>query len=368
MRRLTKKVMVGWVPVGGDAPIAVQSMTTTQTANAEETLQQIFRLAAAGCEIIRVAVPTREDAAGLPEIVERSPLPVVADIHFDYRLALIAADAGVHKIRFNPGNIGTNEQQRRERVALIVEKCKEKKIPIRVGVNSGSIDREVYGTEPEAIAKCALDMVKYIEDCDYNQLIVSLKSFDVPTTIQSYRYFSERSNYPLHLGITESGLPFEGSIRSSIGFGVLLWEGIGDTIRYSLTGDPEIEVKAGWELLKSLNLRNRGVTIVSCPTCGRIQIDLFKLVDQVKSRLETMDLVEPISVAVMGCIVNGPGESQDADVGVAGGRGIGIIYRKGQMVKKVKEDEILDTLMEQVAAVDAERRSALQREPLAARV
>lgn len=363
-RRKTRPVWVGDVQIGGDAPIVVQSMTTADTRDPQATLRQIHELAEAGCEIVRVAVPDRVAAAALAEIVPRSPIPVVADIHYQHTLALKAIEAGVHKLRLNPGNI-----RKPEEVRQVVAKAKERGIPIRIGVNFGSLPpmtREFVdemasqgATQTELIAehmvRTALHHVRILEDLDFADIVISLKAFEVPVMREAYRRMAKLNDYPLHLGVTEAGTPKAGAIRSAIGIGVLLQEGIGDTIRVSLTTDPVEEVWVAYEILKSLGLRERGATLVACPTCGRVEVDLFRLANEIDQYLRTIQ--EPIKVAVMGCVVNGPGEARDSDVGVAAGRGKGVIFRKGKIVRRVEEGEIVAALKEEIQQVLAERRA-----------
>lgn len=344
-RRISRKVKVGEIYVGGDAPITIQSMTNTDTRDVEKTLNQINLLYNAGCEIIRCAVLDMEAAEALKEITEKSPIPVVADIHFDYKLALKSIENGVSALRINPGNIGSVE-----RVKLVAQACKEKNIPIRIGVNSGSLEKgilEKYGSPtPEGLVESALRHIKILEDMDFYDIVVSIKSSDVRMMIDCYRLIGEKCNYPLHLGVTESGTVNKGTIKSSIGIGTLLAEGIGDTIRVSLTSDPVEEIKVAIEILKALGLKKGGVNFVSCPTCGRTQINLINIANEVEKRLESCN--KDIKVAVMGCVVNGPGEAREADIGIAGGKGEGIIFKKGQIIKKVKEEELIDALMEEI--------------------
>ena len=362
-RRLTKAIHVGDVRIGGGGPIIVQSMTTSDTRDPKATLRQIHELADAGCEIVRIAVPDRKAAAALPEIVPFSPVPLIADIHFEHTLALKALDAGIHGLRLNPGNIRKHED-----VKEVVRKAKERNIPIRIGVNFGSappmtpeyVDEmaQQHATQVELIAehmvRTALGHIKILEDLDHTEIKISLKAFEVPVMLEAYTRMAKRVIYPLHLGVTEAGTPRAGSVRSAVGLGALLALGIGDTIRVSLTTDPVEEVFVGFEILKSLELRQKGATMVACPTCGRVEVDLFKLANEVDAYLA--DVKEPIKVAVMGCVVNGPGEARDADVGVAAGRGKGIIFRKGQIVRTVKEDEIVPALKAEIEALLAERR------------
>jgi (E)-4-hydroxy-3-methylbut-2-enyl-diphosphate synthase len=351
---MTRQIHVGPVLIGGDAPIAVQSMTNTKTQDARATLLQIRQLADAGCDIIRCAVPDMEAAIVLKEIVAGSPIPVIADIHFDYKLALQAIESGVQGLRLNPGNIGGNEK-----VKAVVEAAKPKNIPIRIGVNAGSLPKDLldkYGhPTAEALVEAAWRHIHILEEMDYRNIKVSLKCHDVPLTLAAYRLLASQCDYPLHVGITEAGTVNSGIIKSAVGIGALLAEGIGDTIRVSLTGDPVNEVKAGFEILKSLGLRTYGPTLISCPTCGRTSIDLEKLASVVEARLA--DIKDPISVAVMGCIVNGPGEAREADVGIAGGKGEGLVFRKGQIIKKVPEDSLVNELFNEIDKILDERKS-----------
>ena len=352
-RRLTRQLEVGKVKVGGGAPIAVQSMTNTKTSDPVATLEQINRLAEAGCDIVRCAVPDMAAAKGLKTIVKESPIPVIADIHFDYKLALAAIEAGVDGLRLNPGNIGGND-----RVAAVVEAAKKRNIPIRIGVNAGSLPKDLlekYGhPTPEALVEAAWRHIRILEEMDYKNIKISLKAHDVPLTLAAYRLMASQCDYPLHVGITEAGTLNSGIIKSAVGIGTLLAEGIGDTIRVSLTGDPVREVKVGFEILKSLGLREYGPTLISCPTCGRTQINLEKLALEVERRLA--EITEPITVAVMGCVVNGPGEAREADVGIAGGINEGLIFRKGEVLKKVAEADIIDELFAEIDKILLERK------------
>ena len=347
-RRLTRQLEVGKVKVGGTAPIAVQSMTNTKTSDPVATLEQIKRLAEAGCDIVRCAVPDMAAAEGLKTIVAESPIPVIADIHFDYKLALAAIEAGVDGLRLNPGNIGGND-----RVAAVVEAAKKRNIPIRIGVNAGSLPKDLlekYGhPTPEALVEAAWRHIRILEEMDYNNIKISLKAHDVPLTLAAYRLMASQCDYPLHVGITEAGTVNSGIIKSAVGIGTLLAEGIGDTIRVSLTGDPVREVKVGFEILKSLGLREYGPTLISCPTCGRTQINLEKLALEVEKRLA--EISEPITVAVMGCVVNGPGEAREADIGIAGGDGWGMIFEKGEQVEKLPYEQLLPALLERIEAL-----------------
>lgn len=341
----TKAVHIGDRVIGGGNPILIQSMTNTKTEDVAATVKQINELARAGCDIIRCAVPTMEAAKALKEIKKQISIPLVADIHFDYRLAIAAIENGADKIRINPGNIGTIE-----RIKAVVAAAKGRNIPIRVGVNSGSLEKEIvekYGkVTAQGLVESALDKVKIIEDCGYDNMVISIKSSDVLMCIEAHEILSEKTNYPLHIGITESGTVFAGSIKSSIGLGIMLYKGIGDTIRVSLTDDPVNEVKAAKLILKTLGLRKGGIELVSCPTCGRTQIDLIDLARRTEALLDNYNL--DIKVAVMGCVVNGPGEAKEADIGIAGGCGEGVLIKKGRIVKKVPESELLNTLKEEL--------------------
>lgn len=352
-RRKTRELTLGSQKIGGNSKITVQSMTNTKTHDAEATLAQIRELAAAGCDIIRCAVPDMPAAEGLKRICKESPIPVIADIHFDYKLALAAIEAGVDGLRLNPGNIGGAE-----RVRAVVEAARPKNIPIRIGVNAGSLPKDLlekYGhPTPEAMVEAAWRHIKILEDMDYRNIKVSLKCHDVPTTLSAYRLMASQCDYPLHVGVTEAGTVNSGIIKSAVGIGTLLAEGIGDTIRVSLTGDPVNEVKVAYNILKSLGLREYGPTLISCPTCGRTQINLEKLALEVEKRLDA--ITEPIVVAVMGCVVNGPGEAREADVGIAGGKGEGLIFRKGEVLRKVPEDRIIDELFVEIDKILIERK------------
>lgn len=345
IRKKTKKIKVGELYVGGDAPITVQSMTNTVTQDIENTIRQMLELEKNGCDIIRVAINNDEDARAIKEIKEHIKMPIIGDIQFDYRLALSAVKYGIDGLRINPGNIGS-EQKVRE----IVKACNEANISIRVGVNSGSIKKEYLekynGVNENSIVESALEQVNLLESLNFNNIKISLKASSVPLTIASYKKMSEIVDYPLHLGVTEAGTPWRGTIKSSIGIGALLSMGIGDTIRVSLTSDPVEEVKVGKEILKSLGLRKEGLTLISCPTCGRTKINLIKLAEEVEKALEHID--KPLTVAVMGCVVNGPGEAKEADIGIAGGIGEGLIFKKGQIIKKVKEEYLLEELLKEI--------------------
>lgn len=344
-RKQTRKIKVGNVYIGNDAPVVIQSMTNTDTRNVEETLKQIRELYNAGCEVIRCAVPDMEAAEAIKEIVKQSPIPVVADIHFDYRLALKAIENGISALRINPGNIGDVE-----RVKAVVKAAKEKNIPIRIGVNSGSLEKKILEkykkVTAEGLVESAMNHAKILEELNFKDIVISIKSSNVKMMIEAYRLISKKCDYPLHLGVTESGTKFKGTIKSSVGIGTLLAEGIGDTIRVSLTSDPVEEIKVAKEILKSLGLRKEGLEFVSCPTCGRTQIDLIKIAEEVEKRLENVN--KNIKVAVMGCVVNGPGEAKEADIGIAGGKGEGLIFRKGQIIKKVKEEDLIDELFKEI--------------------
>ncbi|MBO5560370.1 MAG: flavodoxin-dependent (E)-4-hydroxy-3-methylbut-2-enyl-diphosphate synthase [Firmicutes bacterium] len=345
-RRKTREVAIGKVKIGGDNPVAIQSMCNTDTRDAKATVAQINRLEEAGCEIIRVAVPDMKAAEAIRDIKSAIGIPLVADIHFDYRLALKAIENGVDKMRINPGNIGSED-----RVKAVVCAAAEKGIPIRIGVNSGSLEKEFLEkyngrVTPEGLADSALKHVEILEKLDFHDIVISIKASSVPFTQQAYKVLSERVDYPLHLGITESGTVWTGSIKSAVGIGSILAQGIGDTIRVSLTGDPVEEVKTAKEILKSLELRKFGVEFVSCPTCGRTEIDLIGLANKVEEKCRLIN--KDIKVAVMGCAVNGPGEAREADIGVAGGKGYGLIFKKGEILSKHPENELLDALMAEI--------------------
>lgn len=344
-RNQTKTVSIGNVKIGGDHPVAIQSMTNTKTENVEATVAQIHRLEDAGCQIVRCAVPAMEAAQALKEIKKQIHIPLVADIHFDYRLAIASIENGADKIRINPGNIGSEKK-----VKAVVDKAKEYNIPIRVGVNSGSLEKpllEKYGAvTAEAIVESALDKVHMIENMGYDNLVVSIKSSDVMMCVRAHELIARECPYPLHVGITESGTVYSGNIKSSVGLGIILHEGIGNTIRVSLTGDPAEEIRTAKLILKTLGLRKGGIEVVSCPTCGRTKIDLIGLAEQVEKM--AADIPLDIKVAVMGCAVNGPGEAKEADIGIAGGVGEGLLIKKGEIVKKVKEEELLSTLQQEL--------------------
>lgn len=338
---MKKQIVVGGVPIGGGAPVTIQSMTNTPTRNVEATVEQIRRLAAAGCEIIRVAVPDMEAAQAVGEIKKQISIPLVVDIHFDYRLALEAVKQGCDAVRINPGNIGSPD-----RVAAVAAACKERGVPIRIGVNGGSLEKPLLakfgGATPEALVESAFGHIKLLEDCDFTDICISLKSSSVPVTMGAYKLMDEKSAYPLHIGVTETGTPKMGILKSAVGIGGLLALGIGDTIRVSLSADPVEEVYAARDILKAAGVRKEGPELISCPTCGRTQIDLIGLAYEVEERLKAVD--KPITVAVMGCVVNGPGEAGAADVGLAGGLGEGLLFKKGEIIKKVPQDELVDEL------------------------
>ncbi len=344
-RRRTKEVRIGDVVIGGNHPIAIQSMTNTKTQDVEATVAQILQLERAGCQIIRCTVPDMEAAKALTEIKKQIHIPLVADIHFDYRLAIAAMENGADKIRINPGNIGSPE-----RVKAVVDCARERNIPIRVGVNSGSLEKELvekyHGVTAEGIVESALDKVKMIEDFGYDNLVISIKSSDVMMCVKAHELISKQTDYPLHVGITESGTIISGNIKSSIGLALILNQGIGDTIRVSLTGDPVEEIKSAKLILKTLGLRKGGIEIVSCPTCGRTSIDLIGLANKVENMVAEFPM--DIKVAVMGCVVNGPGEAKEADLGICGGRQEGLIIRRGEVIKKVPEAELLEALRQEL--------------------
>jgi (E)-4-hydroxy-3-methylbut-2-enyl-diphosphate synthase len=346
-RRKSRKVTVGGIAVGGGAPISVQSMTKTKTGDVKATLEQIRRVEEAGCDIIRVTVNDWEAAEAMKEIVKGSKIPVVADIHFNHVFALKAIEANVAKVRLNPGNIGSLQ-----RIHEVLSKAKAKHIPIRIGVNSGSLENDIlekhgYPTA-EALFESAMRHAKICEDFGVEDVIISVKSTDVRLMIEAYRLIAERTDYPLHLGVTEAGTAKIGTIKSAVGIGTLLAEGIGDTIRVSLTDEPEREVEVGKEILRSLSLASRNVEIIACPTCGRLEIDLFKVCRELEEALA--HIKKPVKIAILGCVVNGPGEASEADIGIAAGQGVAILYRKGEMIKRIKEEEIVQTLIEEVNA------------------
>ena len=345
-RRETRKIQVGNVAIGGDAPIVVQSMCSTDTRDIPASLQQINRLAEVGCELIRLAVLDDKAVEALKSIKEKAPIPLIADIHFDHRLALGALKAGVDGLRINPGNIGGEKA-----MAKVVRAAAERRVPIRIGVNSGSLDKDLHkrygGATPEAMVESALRQVQLLESLQFHEMKISLKSSDVMTMVESYRLLADRVAYPLHLGVTEAGTLISGTAKSAVGIGLLLAEGIGDTIRVSLTSDPIDEIKAAYEILRALKLRERGVEVISCPTCGRCEIDIIGLTHEVEKRLLTVKT--PLKVAIMGCVVNGPGEAKEADVGIAGGRGQGILFKKGEIVQKISEEKLMARLLEEIS-------------------
>jgi (E)-4-hydroxy-3-methylbut-2-enyl-diphosphate synthase len=349
-RRKTREVRVGNIGIGGSQPVRVQSMTNTHTWDVEATCEQIRRLEEAECELVRVTVNDRKALDALPEIKRRMRVPLVADIHFNHRLALGAAEV-VDKIRINPGNIGGHERLRE-----VVEKCKTRGVAIRIGVNSGSLEQEFldkYGwPTPEALVESALRHVEYCEELGFRDLVISLKSSDVQDAVSSYRLFSRESDYPLHLGITEAGRGNYAIVKSSVGIGALLLEGIGDTVRVSITGDPVREIPVVWDILKCLGIRMRDPEIVSCPTCGRLEIDLDKVVQELEKRLAGVR--KPVKISVLGCVVNGPGEARESDIGIAGGKGVGMLYRRGQQVRRVREDEIVEAVLKELENWDEE--------------
>ncbi len=344
-REHTKAVSVGDVVIGGKNNVVIQSMTNTKTEDVEATVKQIARLEAAGCELVRCTVPTLEAARALGEIKKRVHIPVVADIHFDYRLAIAAIENGADKIRINPGNIGS-----KERVKAVVDAAKERNVPIRIGVNSGSLEKEMIekygGVTAEGITESAMDKVRLIESMGYDNLVVSIKSSDVLMSVEAHKIIAKMTDHPIHVGITEAGTIISGNIKSAIGIGLILSEGIGDTVRVSLTDDPVQEIYSAKLILRTLGIRKSGVTVVSCPTCGRTNIDIISLAGQVENMVKDIDA--DIKVAVMGCVVNGPGEAKEADIGIAGGIGEGLLFRKGEILKKVPEDQLLSSLKEEI--------------------
>ncbi|MFB3883921.1 MAG: flavodoxin-dependent (E)-4-hydroxy-3-methylbut-2-enyl-diphosphate synthase [Thermodesulfobacteriota bacterium] len=344
-RRNTRQISIGSVKIGGDAPISIQSMTKTDTRDVKKTVRQIRRLEKAGCEMVRVAVVDEEAALAIGEIKKRIRIPLIADIHFHHRLALKAMESGADGIRLNPGNIGG-----RDRLKAIVIDAKDRSIPIRIGVNAGSLEKEYLrrfgGATAQAMVSSALRTIEWMEDLGFRQIKVSLKASDVLRTVEAYRLFSERTDYPVHLGVTEAGRGSNAVVKSSIGIGLLLSEGIGDTLRVSLTGDPVEEVRVGYEILRALKIRQHGVEIISCPTCGRCEIDLTRLLEKVEKAVQGIS--KPLTIAIMGCVVNGPGEAKEADIGIAGGRGAGVLFEKGRIVRKIKEKDFADALLREV--------------------
>ena len=345
-RDRTRVIQIGNVKIGGGNPVRIQSMTNTKTEDVNATVAQILALENAGCEIIRCAVPTLEAAQALKEIKKQIHIPLVADIHFDYTLAIAAMENGADKIRINPGNIGSQE-----RIAAVVNCAKERNIPIRVGVNSGSLEKELvekyYGVTADGLVESALDKVRIIEELGYDNLVISIKSSDVMMCAEAHEKIVKLTNYPLHVGITEAGTLYAGNIKSAVGLGIILSQGIGDTIRVSLTGDPLEEIKSAKRILKTLNLRTAGIEVVSCPTCGRTQIDLIGLANKVETMVQEFEHLN-IKVAVMGCVVNGPGEAKEADIGIAGGKGVGILIKHGEIIRKMPEEELLDCLYQEL--------------------
>ena len=344
-RRKTRQISIGHQKIGGDAPISVQSMTKTDTRDVQKTVRQIRRLEKAGCEIVRVAVVDEEAACAIAEIKKRVRIPIIADIHFHYRLALKSIESGADGIRLNPGNIGG-----RDRLKTIVIHAKERSIPIRIGVNAGSLEKDLLkrfgGATAEAMVSSALRTIEWMEDLGFEEVKVSLKASDVLKTVEAYRLFSERTDYPLHLGITEAGRGAGAIVKSSLGIGLLLGEGIGDTLRVSLTGDPSEEVRVGYEILRALKIRKRGIEMISCPTCGRCEVNLTQLVERVERGVQGIS--QPLTLAIMGCVVNGPGEAKEADIGIAGGRGSGVLFKKGKVFQKVKEKDFENVLLSEI--------------------
>jgi len=345
-RRDTRRIHVGDVPVGGHAPVAVQSMTNTCTSDVDATVAQIHRLVDAGCEIIRVAVPDADATAAIGRIRPQVPIPIIADIHFDHRLAVASVRAGAHGLRINPGNIGSLKK-----VRAVVDCAREHGVSIRIGVNAGSLEKDLRdahgGVTSQAMVASAMRHIDHIRGLDFHELKVSIKASDVPKTVESYRLLSEKTDLPLHVGVTEAGGLFAGITKSAVGIGMLLAEGIGDTIRVSLTRDPVEEIRVGYEILRALDIRRRGPEIISCPTCGRCQINLFHIAEQVEAVLANSKA--PIKIAIMGCMVNGPGEAREADIGIAGGDGTGILFKKGSVVRKFPQEELVDVLLEAIA-------------------
>lgn len=351
-RRKTRAIKIGTVPVGGNAPITVQSMTNTDTRKVEETVAQIRRLEGAGCEIIRVAVVDMEAASAIRSIRDQIHIPLIADIHFDHRLAVASMENGAQAIRINPGNIGGAKK-----LAKIVDAAKTHAVPIRVGVNSGSLEKDLLKKHghptPAALTESALRNVELLENQGFCEIKISIKSSDPLTTVEAYRQLASSCDYPFHLGVTEAGGLIAGTVKSSVALGILLYEGIGDTFRISLTRDPVEEVRVGYEILRSLNIRHRGPELISCPTCGRCQVNLFSLADEVEHHIQTIKT--PLKIAVMGCVVNGPGEAKEADIGVAGGKGVGIIFKKGKLFKKVAENELLEVFLKELDTMADEK-------------
>ena len=343
-RRQTRQISIGKVKIGSDAPISVQSMTNTQTQDVEATVNQILSLEKAGCEIIRVAVPDMEAAEAIEKIKQRITIPIIADIHFDFRLALASARAGADALRINPGNIGEVEK-----IRAVVDCAKDHGIPIRIGVNAGSLEKEIeqrLGITAEAMVESALRNIKILEDLNFHDIKVSLKASDVSRTVKAYRLLASKTNVPFHVGVTEAGGLYAGITKSAIGIGMLLAEGLGDTLRVSLTRDPVEEIRTGYEILRALGIRSRGPELISCPTCGRCKIDLFKIAEQAEKAL--LERSSQIKVAIMGCVVNGPGEAKEADIGIAGGDGMGILFKKGKVIRKIDQDKLVDQLLSEI--------------------
>lgn len=356
MRRISKAIRVGSVKIGGDAPVVVQSMTKTDTENVEETVAQVDKMVEAGCEIVRIAVPNKDAAIALRSIRKCVQVPIVADIHFHYKLALMALDAGVDKLRINPGNIGSID-----RIREVVRSTEACGVPIRIGVNGGSLEKDLlkkYGTAtPEAMVESGLRHVRILEDLGFSDIIISLKASDVRRTVEAYRLMAKKVEYPLHLGVTEAGTPFGGTIKSAMGLGILLYDGIGDTIRVSLAAEPDEEIRVGWEILKSLELRKRGVTVVACPTCGRLDVDNFvEIVTEIERRLQHVE--EPLHLSVMGCAVNGPGEAHDSQLGITFGRNVGMIFKDGTPMRRVSGEDIVEEFVKEVEILRKEGKNA----------
>jgi len=352
MRKQTRQISIGGVKVGGNAPITVQSMTNTFTQDVAATVAQIHRLETAGCDLVRVAVPDEAAAAAISRIKKQISIPLIADIHFDYRLALTSIRAGADALRINPGNIGGKQN-----VRAVARAARARGIPIRIGVNAGSLEKRLlkkYGqATPEAMVESAMQHIELLRSFDFHEIKVSIKASDVPRTVEAYRLLSSKTDLPLHVGVTEAGSLLSGTVKSALGIGILLLDGIGDTIRVSLTRDPVDEVRVGFEILKALRIRQRGPEIISCPTCGRCEIDLVKLVEQVESALVTS--TTPVRLAIMGCVVNGPGEAREADIGIAGGRGHGVLFKKGKVVRKVPEERLVEVLLKEVEKYECTR-------------
>ena len=348
MRRKTRSVKVGNLEIGGNAPISVQSMTNTDTKNISDTVSQIKRMEKEGCELVRVAVPDLESCYSLPLIKKEITIPLVADIHYDYKLALKSIEFGVDGLRINPGNIGNSEK-----IKLVIKSAKKMDLPIRFGINSGSLDKNILKKHkkvtPQALIESAVNVIKILDELNYHNVIFSIKSTDIINTIEANNIFSSKYDYPLHLGITEAGPPFQGIIKSSVGIGVLLFQGIGDTIRVSLTGDPVEEIKVGYEILKALHLRQRGINLISCPTCGRCKVNLISIVKKIEKQISTVN--KPLTIAVMGCMVNGPGEAKEADIGVAFDKDKGVLFKKGKIIAKSSDKIIIRRLLEEIKSV-----------------